>query len=220
MVMTIEVTANAIDGNFIDVYLINQAKPTAFSDDNPPAVNPSDTTKRPEGYHIFMGRVTMTTGAETLTLTLPADETSKGAHNLAPISREGGKQILDGGASTVDAKPTDTIYGTFGGYNTVVRQGRWEGGLAFYLRCDDKMTVDFSGTTLTTTEVAQFTGLAHTRDGVFERAIKCARCGTPTQEDMLIMDGYKRELKVCSECYDPPQVPGRSMRGYGRGFTG
>ena len=35
-------------------------------------------------------------------------------------------------------------------------------------------------------------------------AAYCDRCGQPVDGHTLVSDGYRPELRVCPECYDPP----------------
>jgi len=209
-------------GASFEVYMILNPVIGAFTASNPAANDPA-TGARCAGNHLFVGGDTPSTITfpltETFTASVPIDEVAVSGDAPRGFT-QGFSQLTmwDGSSATVPAHRDP-----FGGYGSAIRSGRWTGDIGFYIRAyygGGVGTLQFvlGSASITTTEIPQFTGLAHTREGVYERAIKCARCGTITQEDMIVFDGYKRELKVCRDCYDPPQRPGRGIRGYTRGF--
>jgi len=205
-------------GASFEVYMILNPVIGAFTASNPAANDPA-TGARCAGNHLFVGGDTPS-ATDTFTASVPIDEVA--VSGGAPRGfTQGFSQLTmwDGLSATVPAHRDP-----FGGYGSAIRSGRWTGDIGFYIRAYygggvGELDFTLGSASITTTEVPQFTGLAHTREWVYERAIKCARCGTITQEDQIILDGYIRELKVCPDCYDPPQRGGRGIRGFDTGFT-
>lgn len=86
----------------------------------------------------------------------------------------------------------------------------WDGVLSLLLVSEDTSTFTVLVGDLSLETVWNFTGHNTSRPRN-SRADLCPKCGGPVFREQLVMDGYTRIL-VCQDCWDPPDLTGRSRK--------